>query len=1400
MRPNRFLPVGLAFCVALTTSAAEGEPVRAQNPNFDQRRSTAAHPLTLEGARFEAADRLQARMEGVRIDLDAVVGSPKFIHNRYGFLSAPASEREIDPRVVGIPSDSAENDPHRPIKEFLDEHAGLFGHGSDLLEGARKTRDYVTEHNGMRTVVWQQELDDIPVFDAVLYGHITRNGELVSLCSLFVPEPAKAADAGVTNRLVVQLSPPVSAQQAVANAATNISETLRAEEVIAKGLVPEGPEHRQQFTAPPLVGDAVADLVWLAMDRTTMRLCWRVILTGKTSGEQYQILIDAESGEAQVRHCWTAYFQPASFRVFDSDSPTPLSPGWTSPDPPLPSQPAFRPQVDKLNVRSIASPNGWIADGSSATIGNNVDAYLDVLNLTPPPAYGVQIQFPAGARPVGTDVGNELRFWFTVDLNQPPKPTPQTPAASENQKAAVVNAFYWCNWMHDKLYELGFTEAAGNFQWDNFGRGGAGGDPVLVRVQNGAEQDNEQNPPGPPRRNQNRMQANNIDGVPARMLLEVFDGPLALSEQERDAALNAETILHEYTHGMNRRLVGHGSSWNTAPAFGFGLDEGWADFFALACLSEEGDDPALTYAKGGYIARNWEYSGQGHPEPPVAVDANYYFGLLLFPYSTALTYNPLTFKDLDQIQGSQHTSIPRNPTYPADLNDDLNTYVKAMQLWAVALLEVRANLVADHGFTVGNDLAMRLVVDSLKLCPPDPGFIEARDALLLADRVHSGGANQTRIWEAFKKRGMGWSAEAPNYQTTEGIVEAYDLPPQGNQLWNYATGNTIYSSPAIGPGGIIYVGSSDGYLYAINPSGQLVWAFTEPTTYISFNSAPMVGEDGTIYARRQNGYLYAINANGTLRWKTQISYDSWVSPALGPDGTIYVAGYTELKAISPQGSILWTFPTGNTIYSSPAIAPDGTIYFGSMDARLYAVDPNTQQLKPGNWPVVTGGPVVSSPAISREGTIYVGSYDGKLYALNPDGSYKWSPVTLGGGSVVDSSPAIGPDGTIYIGSRDYKVYAINPETGQVKPGWPYTTGYYVRSSPAVAADGTVFVGSYDGKLHALKRDGTPAGAGWPFYTGGSVFSSPVIGANGTVYVGSSNGKVFALSGVSGLAHSDWPMFRQNPWHTGSPATLALASGEWLDELGFQFEIRGLSGMICQVEGSDNLIAWSPLPDPHEPTLVTLPAGGIATYLDGQAAGYSCRFYRVRSDSILSFNSLGYMGVNIPTGSSMIANQLDNPAGSRVGVLLPNAPDETVLYKWNGTTYDITEYFAGYGWDDPNMTLNPGEGVFVEPGAATTFTFIGDTRQGMLASSFPSGFSIRSSIAPQAGPIDTALGFGPIDGDMIYRLNNGLGTYETHEYIGSFDVWDPAVPIIRLGESFWIGTMTARTWGREFTVW
>ena len=134
-------------------------------------------------------------------------------------------------------------------------------------------------------------------------------------------------------------------------------------------------------------------------------------------------------------------------------------------------------------------------------------------------------------------------------------------------------------------------------------------------------------------------------------------------------------------------------------------------------------------------------------------------------------------------------------------------------------------------------------------------------------------------------------------------------PASPEQLWAFfPTRGYIYSSPAIGSDGTIYIGSSDDNLYALNPDGTEQWAFA---TGNWINSSPAIGSDGTIYVGSEDANLYAINPDGTQKWAFPTGNGIISSPAIGADGTIYIGSYDDhLYAVNPDGTQKWAFPTG----------------------------------------------------------------------------------------------------------------------------------------------------------------------------------------------------------------------------------------------------------------------------------------------------------------------------------------------------------------------------------------------------------------------------------------------------------------------------------------------------------
>lgn len=644
--------------------------------------------LTVVSNQFSAAHevgvrRLQSHIADLRIGRDARQLHPNFVARQNGFLTGPnGSGTAIS--AARLNRFSA-NDPHRVTKAFLDENPDLFGHDASALTNAVLLHDAVGPHNGLRSTVWQQNLDGIPIFEATFHAHVTRNGELVNVASRFVANPTPTAR-------------PAQATLKISDAETFARQSL-------------GATNRVRIELP-------SKLIWLPMDATTLRLCWDVTMNVAERGETFRLLVDAQTGEVLVRRCLTSY-AAATYNVFTSDSPSPLSPGWSvlnTNQPPLTSRTLVT--IDALSTN--ASPEGWLPGWSTETLNNNVDSHTDrnsdnIQDLPRPQC--------------------DTNRVFDFPLNLATHPT-------NSSAASVVQLFYWCNWMHDRLYELGFNEASGNFQSDNYGRGGIGGDALQADGQDGGGFNNA---------NMTTL----ADGYAPRMQMYLWNG----ATPNRDGDLDAEIVLHEYAHGLSWRLVGGGTGIGALQTQGMG--EGWSDFYALALLSQAGDDPGGCYAVGGYVSHLFG----GLPQ-------SYYFGIRRYPYSTDMTKNPLTFGHVSQ--QVYDGSIPRNPIMTSTQQQSPAEVHNQGEVWCSALWEVRANLIAKHGFATGNQLALQLVTDGMKLSPPEPNFLQARDAILQADTVNCAGTNHNEIWAGFAKRGMGFSATSPNSSMTAGVVESFD--------------------------------------------------------------------------------------------------------------------------------------------------------------------------------------------------------------------------------------------------------------------------------------------------------------------------------------------------------------------------------------------------------------------------------------------------------------------------------------------------------------------------------------------------------------------------------------------------------------------------------------------------
>lgn len=326
--------------------------------------------------------------------------------------------------------------------------------------------------------------------------------------------------------------------------------------------------------------------------------------------------------------------------------------------------------------------------------------------------------------------------------------------------------------------------------------------------------------------------------------------------------------------------------------------------------------------------------------------------------------------------------------------------------------------------------------------------------------------------------------------TSQGTVDG----PSGNHVaWTYPTGQRLHSSASIGADGTIYVGNGTAPLCALDPAnGTEKWCSVGGG--LAATSSPCVSASGNVYMGARDNKLWAVSPSGVVKWTFLVPGDGDVtaSPGLAADGTVYAATNFggNLHAIRPDGAKKWSMKLGDSRYISPAVGPDGTVYFGSADGSVHAISPAGTVL----WSVDAGAiNYYSAPVLAPDGTIYIGSKAG-VTALRSDGSHKWTFPVQGD---VDSAPALANDGTIYAGERvgSERLYAINPDGSQ---RWSAAGRGDIQASPAVGANGTIYVGS-GATVMAFRPDGSLL---WEFDTNElPILASPSIGVGNRLYVG-----------------------------------------------------------------------------------------------------------------------------------------------------------------------------------------------------------------------------------------------------------------------------------------------------------
>jgi len=729
---------------------------------------------------------------------------------------APAPSAAPPTRYLSGPTAGS---PRAIARAHLHARRAELGLRQGDLDGAAE-RSFVTQRSGTTHVNLRQRVAGRDVVGGDLGLAVDRNGRVFGRWSRAVPDAASKTNAA---------QPTLDAHAALARAAEALELPAPTANPVVR--IPGGRAREIVFAGGTVSRTEIPARLTYVPRNDALRLAWDLVIRTLDGQHWWHVHIDAVTGELLKQSDWVNH---EGYRVY----PVPL----VSPD-------AGPRALVTAVADPIASPYGWHdTDGSAGaeftdTRGNNVFAQEDV-----------DADDSGGFRPDG---GGGLVFDFPIDLSDQP---------STHQAAVITNLFHSVNLAHDIFYRLGFDEASGNFQENNYGNGGSGLDAIGADAQDGGNTNNAQfatppdgfapememylwtgithlevtSPagiagfyPAAPALFGTSLTPSGISGTIVRaedgtgvstdacealtngaaisgnialmdrgscnftvkvknaqdagaiaavivnnvgnetvtmsgtdasitiasLFIGQDHGAMIASETgsvavtlssgvHRDAALDNGVVFHEFAHGVTNRLTGGAANTSCLQVTqSKGMGEGWSDYFAISLTADPDDAAEDPRPIAAYLI------GQSLEGP----------GIRTRSYSTDLAVDDLTLAHI-ATQGQPHG---------------------VGEVWASMLWEAHWELVHAYGFdpdlhagTGGNNRALRLVVEGLKNQPCDPTFIEARDAILLAEMDETGGADECFLWRAFAKRGIGDGASVSTNPVLTTNTQSFLVPAQ----------------------------------------------------------------------------------------------------------------------------------------------------------------------------------------------------------------------------------------------------------------------------------------------------------------------------------------------------------------------------------------------------------------------------------------------------------------------------------------------------------------------------------------------------------------------------------------------------------------------------------------------
>jgi extracellular elastinolytic metalloproteinase len=335
------------------------------------------------------------------------------------------------------------------------------------------TSSYRSAHNGVTHVNLNQRYQELEVFGGAVTVNVKADGQVLLASGSLVSNLGTASgDAKLQ---------PTEAVEAAAEG-LDLDAPVDLEVIDEDG----GPARETLLSGGGISNQPIpARLGWQKTDRG-LRLAWQLVIDDSSDVHLWKAIVDAETGRLLASDDWTSHdtvtglasglARSTGAAEAVAVSPNPVDDGSSYRVFAIPKESPN--DGDRSLVQNPAdanaSPYGWHdtngAPGAESTLarGNNVHAYLDQDNNN-----AADFGEPDG--------GAGLDFDFPADLNEHPQ---------NYRPAAVTNLFYLNNTFHDVMWSYGFNEASGNFQANNYGRGGTAGDYVRGEAADGGDTNN----------------------------------------------------------------------------------------------------------------------------------------------------------------------------------------------------------------------------------------------------------------------------------------------------------------------------------------------------------------------------------------------------------------------------------------------------------------------------------------------------------------------------------------------------------------------------------------------------------------------------------------------------------------------------------------------------------------------------------------------------------------------------------------------------------------------------------------------------------------------------------------------------------------------------------------------